>query len=61
VTFGSDVITDFDAKSGLHDQDYLIGDFASVPAIKKSGNTTVLEFSSGDQITLRFCVSGPAM
>lgn len=49
---GKDVITDFDAKGGGDNQDYLSLYRGDAFTIEKVGNNTVLDFGDGDTLTL---------
>lgn len=49
---GKDVITDFDAKGGGGNQDYIGADFEDVVSIKQHGQDVVIDFGGGDTLTL---------
>lgn len=49
---GRDVITDFDAKGGGVNQDYIAADFDDVLSIKQVGDDVVIDFGFGDRLTL---------
>jgi Ca2+-binding RTX toxin-like protein len=50
--FGKDVIKDFDADGGAGMQDFIDATFPGADAISKSGKNTVIDFGSGDTLTL---------
>jgi hypothetical protein len=49
---GTDVITDFDAKGGGDNQDYIATSFEEVLSIKQVGDDLVLDYGDGDTLTL---------
>lgn len=49
---GRDAITDFDAKGGGLDQDYIQADVDDIRMIVKSGHDAIIKFVGGDQVTL---------
>lgn len=49
---GTDIITDFDAKGGVGNQDFIATDFEDVLSIKQVGDDLVLDYGDGDTLTL---------
>lgn len=49
---GKDVITDFDAKGGGDNQDYIATGFDDVLSIKQIGDDVVLDYGDGNTLTL---------
>jgi Ca2+-binding RTX toxin-like protein len=49
---GKDVVTDFDAKGGGDNQDYIAAQFDDVLSIKQVGDDVVLNFGDGNTLTL---------
>ena len=49
---GHDVVRDFDASGGGNNQDYIGVESLNDFDIVKDGNNTVIEFESGDTLTL---------
>lgn len=49
---GTDVITDFDARGGGENQDYIAGGIDEVLSIKQVGDDLVLDYGGGNTLTL---------
>ena len=49
---GKDIVTDFDAKGGGDNQDYVEGSIEDVLSIKQVGDDLVLNYGGGNTLTL---------
>jgi serralysin len=50
--YGKDVITGFDANGGAGSQDFIVADYDDVVDIDSYGDNVVIDFGSGDVLTL---------